>query len=96
MSEVLDLATAIDLGHMIDWAIANQVVTWIDERGEAQAGTVRHFVRSADDYGFLGRYDDVREGHLRITTKTGFEWAPSVKDVLDRMNKNEFVKGDFT
>ncbi len=55
-----------------DAMAGQQKVQWLAENGEVRTGTVRGAVWTADGQ-IAGHNIDPRDGHIRITTSTGFE-----------------------
>lgn len=91
MSEVLTVADIITLAAIIDTAQRNAKVAWQDEDGDLHYGIARHIVKSPDNFGFLGRNEDVRDGYLRITGKTGFEHALSIRALIQMHRDGTFA-----
>lgn len=70
-------------------------VAWANEDGDLFYGTARHIVKSPDDYGFLPGNLDVRDGYLRITTKTGMETAINVLSLAQMHSEGRFARYDW-
>lgn len=91
MSEVLTIADALRIGDLMNIVTQNRRVQWaIDGDVERLCdGVARHIVKSPDNFGFLGRSDDVRDGFVRISGT--MEHALPVRQVLELMKEGLFV-----
>lgn len=87
---ILTVGEAVNLATIIGWAQGNLRLSWLDDRGDVAEGTARSI---GDEQGnFLNGTDDVRDGFLRITTASGFEWFVPMADVLDRVQQGTMVQ----
>jgi len=91
-NNILSIADVIALSTIIDSASQTARVRWLDERGDIREGTARHIVRSADDFSFIPRDMDVRDGFLRITTTLGMEVTIAVRELMAMVQRGEFAK----
>lgn len=81
--------------EVVNAACEGAKVAWANEDGDLHYGTARHIVKSPDDYGFTGPDMDVRDGYLRITTRTGMEVAYNVKELAQMHAEGRFAKYDW-
>jgi hypothetical protein len=94
--ETLTIADVIALGTVVDAASQSAKVAWVDpDTGDIRYGTARHIVVSPDNYGFLPRDTDVRDGYLRVTTRSGFDVALSVRALITLVQAGEFSIYDW-
>lgn len=85
----LTIADAVALAGVIDWAIHNRTILWLNDRNEVERGTARSI---GDVNGnFLAQGEDVRDAFLRVTTASGWEWFVPMSDVLARNGRGEMV-----
>lgn len=69
---IAQIANAASRGDRVRRLIDNTIVE----------GTMRHIVKSPDDYGFAGSDMDVRDAYVRVTTTNGFDVAWAVADLI--------------
>ena len=73
----------------------NAKVAWVNSQGEPCYGIARHIVAGPDNFGFLQGDVDVRDGYLRITSRTGFDHAISVRALMAMSGRGEFTHYDW-
>jgi hypothetical protein len=83
----LTLQDVTRLATILEWCQHNTRVRWINEMGDIVTGTVRSI---GDKEGnFLRANDEVRDGTVRITMSSGWEWFVPVSDICDRLRLSE-------
>lgn len=99
MTEILTISDAIYLNQVIDAASQSAKVAWVNdedaEAGDVRYGTARHIVQGPDDIGFLRNDQDVRNGYLRITSRTGMEVFLPVRDLMRMAAEGRFAIYDW-
>jgi hypothetical protein len=86
---------AMNLSMIIAAARKGAKVAWVSDGGDSLYGHARHIVKSPDNFGFLNGDEDVRDGYLRITMKSGFERTISVRELMSMVALGEFVEYDW-
>lgn len=87
--EPLDIGTAVDLATIIGAAQRTAPVARLMTDGEVCYGTARSI---GDTRGaFLARDTDVRDAHLRVTTRAGWEAFWPISELLGEVRSGEFV-----
>ena len=90
MERVLSVGEAVDLATVVEWAIHNARLGWVNESGDVSYGTARSI---GDERGaHAQRSDDVRDCFLRITTDTGWEWFVPITEALERLRAGTLVQ----
>lgn len=72
-TRILKISEVVTLSIIISWAQANRKIRWVDDDIE-YAGTVRSIS--------TGESGDVRDGHVRITMKSGLESSMPVSKMV--------------
>jgi hypothetical protein len=90
----LTVGFALRLGDLLNWVAQGRVVHFVTEGSDIRTGTLRHVVRSEDDYCFLGRGQDVRDAYVRITLTSGFDVALPVTQVVGLIEDGAFAPVD--
>lgn len=94
----LTVPFALRLGDLLNWVAQGRKVHYaIGDAGGPTVivtGTLRHVVRSADDYCFLGSDQDVRDAFVRITLTSGLDVALPVSRIVRLMEDGAFALVD--
>lgn len=65
----LTRADAYAIGTLVEWIGGNKLIRFSTDGGVTiRTGTLRHIVVSPDNFAFIGGDEDIRDGHVRITT----------------------------
>lgn len=80
------------LSTIVQAAMTGAKVTFIapGDIVKIRTGTVRHIVKSTDDWAFPSGDYDVRDCALRITETSGLDVAYPVRDLMDVVERGEF------
>lgn len=93
-----DLLTWVAQGARVHYTTDDVAVEYPGHRLEQGAtiltGTLRHVVRSAENYTFLAAGEDVRDGYVRITLASGLDTALPVMQIIDLMEQGAFAPVD--
>lgn len=95
MSDILTVSDANRLAEVVRIVNGGNQIAWIAD-GDAHYGTVRHFVTSPERYGFPGVETDIRDAHIRITTRGGWEATLPVRDAMRMVADGEFSEYDWS
>lgn len=91
----LTVGFALRLGDLLNWTAQGRVVNYaLGENGGPTlilTGTLRHIVRGADDWSFLGPGQDVRDAFVRITLTSGLDVALPVDRVVGLIEDGAFA-----
>lgn len=91
----LTVPVALRLGDLLNWVAQGARVHYTtDEGATILTGTLRHVVRSAENYTFLAAGEDVRDGYVRITLASGLDTAMPVMQIIDLMEQGAFAPVD--
>lgn len=90
----LTIPDAINLNTVLEAAQQSARVVWFHD-DQPFYGTARHIVKSPENYGFLSRDEDVRDGHLRITAQSGFDLTLPVSELMEQAARGEFLIYDW-
>jgi hypothetical protein len=91
----LTVGFALRLGDLLNWVAQSRAVHYTADGGATiLTGTLRHVVRSPDDYSFLGRGQDVRDAYVRITLTSGLDTALPVTQVVGLIEDGAFAPVD--
>ena len=86
----LTAAFAFALGDLLNWVTQKRKVHYTTDEGRTiLTGTLRHIVKSPDDYGFFGS-GDIRDGYIRITLTSGAEAALGVTQIVALIGDGAF------
>jgi hypothetical protein len=90
-ARTLTISEVQALGTIVDGCARGAVAQWVDDySGEVVSGVLRHIVRDCNTMAFAHNDVDVRDCYVRITTG-GFEWTPTVSQIVTKIQANEFV-----
>lgn len=92
-AEILTAHKVRALAAIIAGCDAGRKAGWLTEDGSVAWGIMRHLVTGPDRMGFLTEADDVRDCYVRITTSTGFEWCPPMRELIARWEAAELSIG---
>lgn len=91
----LTVGFALRLGDLLNWTAQGRVVHYTTDEGRTiLTGTLRHVVRSPDDYCFIGSGTDVRDAFVRVTLTSGFDTALPVTQVVGLIEDGAFAPVD--
>lgn len=93
--EKINIATVIALGVIVDAVSQTAKVALADQDGNIAYGHARHIVNSKDNFGLLGYSEDIRDGFLRITLRSGLETAVSVRTLVTAHQEGRFAIYDW-
>ena len=93
MADNLTVPEVWQLHTVLDAASRGAKVRWISHvDGETiLSGTARHIVKGAEDWGFIGGDQDVRDAFLRITSVTGWDHAVPVRYLMELVRAGGFA-----
>lgn len=88
----LTVGFALRLGDLLNWVSQKRLVHYTTDGGSTVlTGTLRHIVRSPDNYGFIDHDTDVRDAFVRITLRTsGLDTALPVHRVVGLIEDGAF------
>ena len=90
----LTSAFAFALGDLLNWVTQKRKVHYTTDEGRTiLTGTLRHIVRSPDDFNFFGD-GDIRDGHVRITLTSGVETTLGVTQIVGLIGDGAFAPAD--
>ena len=92
----ITIPDVINLNTIVSVASESAKVAWADEDCVIHHGTARHIVKSPDNFGFLNRDEDIRDGYLRVTMRSGFERALKVSELMPKVADGTFLKYDWS
>ena len=91
----LTVGFALRLGDLLNWVSQSRPVHYtVDNGATILTGTLRHVVRSEDDYCFIGNGTDVRDAFVRITLTSGLDVALPVTKVVELIEEGGFAPVD--
>lgn len=97
MSDTLTLSDATSLAMVLAAPEGNRKVARTTDGGETVIyGTARHLVRSEEHYAFVGNDMDVRDAYLRVTSKTGLEFAWPIRALMAEIRTGSFALYDWS
>lgn len=95
MNKTLTISQAFAVGDLVTWVTAKKKVRFSRDGGATiLTGTLRHIVRSPDNYGFLGHGEDIRDGYVRITLDTGLDIAVPVPELMEMVSETLIIPAD--
>lgn len=87
----LTSATAFLIGDLLNWVTQKKRVRYsTDEGANIREGTLRHLIKSPDNFGFI-HDEEVRDSFVRITTTTGIEEVLPFMGIVELMREGLFV-----
>jgi len=91
----LTVGFALRLGDLLNWVAQGRVVHYTtDNAATILTGTLRHVVRSPDDYSFIVGGTDVRDAFVRVTLTSGLDTALPVTRVVELIEDGAFAPVD--
>ena len=90
---ILTYRDAYSVGQLVTWIAKGSVIRWVNDNGDIETGIIRHYVKSADDFGFIDPMSDIRNAYVRITKiSNGFDTAIKVSDMIMLINDFRMVE----
>lgn len=91
----LTVGFALRLGDLLNWVSQSRLVHYtVDNGATILTGTLRHVVRSPDDYCFISNGTDVRDAFVRVTLTSGWDTALPVTQVVGLIEDGAFAPVD--
>jgi hypothetical protein len=88
----MTIPETISIAAILDGCQRNAVATW-EDKNERHTGLASGTMRSVcNERGAAFPTDqDVREAHVWITTRSGLEWMPTMRSILDLYDQGLFA-----